>query len=190
MKKVFAWLDKNFEPVLMTVLFYAMTALVTLQVILRFVFNSGFAWGEEVSRFIFVWLMYFSISYTTRNHRHIKVTFLVGKLNEKLQKIVMIIVDFLFVGFSTVVFMSAIRICQSVIEYNDRAVTIDVSMNIIYGAGLVGFAIMMIRLIQGIVWKFKNFSKSLEYFENHTGVYTGANDICFMPKDCVKKEAD
>ncbi|SKC36349.1 TRAP transporter small permease [Maledivibacter halophilus] len=183
MKKVFAWVDKNFEPVLMTVLFYSMTILVTLQVVLRFVFNSGFSWGEEVSRFIFVWLMYFSISYTTRNHRHIKVSFLVNKFNEKVQKIIMLIVDFLFLIFSSVIFISAIKICQSVIEYNDRAVTIDVSMNIIYGAGFIGFALMIIRLIQGILWKFKNFSRSLEYFENYTGIYTGAKEICFMPRE-------
>lgn len=189
MKKALSWLDKNFEPILMAVLFYLMTILVSGQVVLRFVFNSGFSWGEEVSRFIFVWLMYFSISYATRNHRHINVTFVIKKLNEKAQKIMMIIVDFLFLVFSVAMFVSTIKICQSVIEYNDRAVTVDVSMNAIYGAGLVGFILIVLRVFQGIIWKFRNFKEPIEYFENSDGKYTGSNDICFMnTKDEARKE--
>lgn len=184
-KRAFAWLDKNFEPIIMAVLFYAMTALITLQVILRFVFNSGFAWAEEISRFLFVWLMYFSISYLTRNHGHIRITFLVEKLNEKMKKITMILVDFLFTAFAIVVFLSAIQICQSVTEFHDRAVTIDVSMNVVYGAGLVGFALIIIRLLQGIVWKVKNFSQSMEYFENERGVYSGVDQLCLIPKNPI-----
>ncbi|GAA0181291.1 hypothetical protein SH2C18_38450 [Clostridium sediminicola] len=190
MRKVFSWLDINFEPIIMATLFYIMTVLITLQVILRFGFSAGFSWAEEVSRFMFVWLMYFSISYTTRNHRHIKVTFIVGRFNEKVQKIIMIIVDFLFLAFAGFIFVSAVKICQSVAEFNDRATTLDISMNVMYGAAAVGFILMLVRLIQGIVWKFKNFSESLEYFENHTGVYTGANDICFAIKSSGKEEED
>ena len=56
MKKFLRWLDINFEPLCMTVMIYLMSGLMVLQVILRFAFHTGFAWGEEVSRFIFVWL--------------------------------------------------------------------------------------------------------------------------------------
>ncbi len=189
MKKIFSWLDKNFEPLIMVVLFYAIMILLTTQVFLRFVFSAGFAWGEEVSRFMFVWLMYFSISYATRNHRHINITFLRNILNNKGQKIIMIVVDFLFLFFSVGMFVSAIKITQSVAKFNDKATTVDVSMNIIYGAGLVGFALIIIRIIQGIIWKFKNFSGKLHYFENRLGKYSGANQICFInKKDETKKE--
>lgn len=177
MKKAIAWLDINFEPVAMVVLFYAMTLLLTMQVILRFVFQSGFSWGEEVSRFIFVWLMYFSISYATRNHRHISVTYLVKVFDERVQKLFMIISDLLFLVFSVFVLISSSKIVQSVAKYNDRAVTIDVSLNVVYSVGIVGFALIIIRIIQGIVWKIKNFSKQMDYFENHGGIYTGADKL-------------
>lgn len=61
MKKFLRWLDINFEPLCMTVMFYLMSGLMVLQVILRFAFHTGFAWGEEVSRFIFVWLVFLSL---------------------------------------------------------------------------------------------------------------------------------
>lgn len=180
MKKIIKWLDVNAEPVIMSFLFYAMTLLVTLQVILRFGFQSGFSWGEEVARFIFVWLMFISFSYVTRSQRHIKVTFIAKKLSEKAQKVLMILNDFLFLGFMLSILVAGIKVTQSVVKYGDMAVTIKVSMNIIYGAGLVGFIFMAIRIIQSIIWKFKNFSCSIEKFENYGGVYNGANDICFF----------
>jgi len=181
-------MDRNFEPILMAVIFYAMTTLVTVQVVLRFVFNSGFSWAEELARFLFVWLMYFSISYATRNNGHINITFLVDKFNEKTRKIIRIFVDILFIGFAILIFGAAIKICLSVAEYQDKATSIDVSMNILYGAGLVGFGLMIIRLVQGILWKVKNFSKPMEYFENVNGLYSGANELVFSPKEIDEAE--
>ncbi len=189
MKTTYRWVDRNFEPILMALIFYVMTTIVTLQVILRFVFNTGFSWAEEVARFLFVWLMYFSISYATRNNGHINITFLVDKFNEKIRKIIMIFVDVLFFIFSTIIFISAIKICQSIAEYKDRAVSIDVSMNVLYAAGLIGFSLMIIRLIQGIVWKVTHFSDSMEYFGNIGGVHTGVNELVISPKDEANGEA-
>lgn len=181
-KKILSWLDINFEPILMAVLFYAITLLVTLQVILRFVFSSGFAWGEEVSRFMFVWLMYISIAYATRNQRHIKVAFLVKRFRVAVRKKLMIFTDVLFLLFCIISFYAAIMVCRTVFEFQDMAVTINVSLNIVFGAGVLGFGLMVIRLIQSIAWKVKHLDSSLEVFENLAGVYTGADRICFLPE--------
>ena len=93
MKKFLRWLDINFEPLCMTVMFYLMSGLMVLQVILRFAFHSGFAWGEEVSRFIFVWLVFLSIPYAVRNARHISIDFIREFLPVSIKKAVMIIVN-------------------------------------------------------------------------------------------------
>ncbi|WP_162805781.1 TRAP transporter small permease [Sporosarcina sp. PTS2304] len=179
----YKWLDRNFEPILIAILFYVMTTIVTVQVILRFVFNSGFSWAEELARFLFVWLMYFSISYATRNNAHIRITFLVDKLNEKAVKVMAVIVDLLFILFAVVIFISAWKICQSVAEFQDKAVTLNVSMNILYGAGFIGFGLMIIRLVQGLIWKVKNFAGPMDRFANEGGLYTGGNEVAFSPKE-------
>jgi len=179
--KVVSWIDNNFEPIAIALLFYIMTTLVTLQVILRFIFDTGFAGAEEIARFIFIWLMYFSFSYTTRRQSHIKITFLLDKLTQKVRKIVVIFVDFLFLIFSILIFWSAMKICQSVIEFQDRAVTVDISMNIVYGAGFIGFALMIIRIIQGVIWKLKYFSDSIDVFENIGGRYLEKDNIIAKP---------
>lgn len=181
LRKVWSWLDINFEPVLMAILFYAVTLLVTLQVILRFVFSTGFSWGEEVSRFMFVWLMYISIAYATRNQRHIKMSFLINIFSESIKKKIMIFTDILFLIFCGVLFYATIMVCKTVFEFHDMAVTINVSMNIVFGAGVFGFGLMVVRLVQSIIWKIKHLDSSLEVFENIAGLYNGADKICFLP---------
>jgi TRAP-type C4-dicarboxylate transport system permease small subunit len=178
--KVLKWLDINFEPTVMAVLFYTITFLITLQVILRFVFSTGFSWGEEVARFLFVWLMNFSISYATRNQRHIRISFFINLFNDKVRRVFLILSDFIFLLFSTLIFYAAIRVCQAAIKYADMAVTIEVSLNIVYGAGVLGYALILIRLIQSILWKFKYFNSDFDQFENLGGKYNSADKIFFM----------
>ena len=66
MKKTLRWLDVNFEAILMVLFFSLMILLVTVQVVLRFIFKTGFSWGEEVARLLFVWMSFSSFGYLTR----------------------------------------------------------------------------------------------------------------------------
>lgn len=182
MKKLFTWLDINFEPYMMAILFFTITALITTQVILRFIFGSGISWAEEIARFIFVWLMYFGISYATRQHRHIGMNFITRLFSEKIQKVIYIITDLLFLLFTGTIFYTAVKVCIKTAEFNDRASSVDISMNFLYGAAAFGFVLMIIRTVQGIVWKFKHFSSSLECFEDAQGKYSITKEIHFMVK--------
>ncbi len=179
MKRIMSWLDINFEPIAMATLFYGIILLLSVQVFMRFVFESGFSWVEEVARFAFVWLMYFSISYVTRKQRHIRITYLIGILKEKGQKIVMLVVDALFLIFAIVSMYASFLIIQSVALYGDKAVTISVSLNIVYAAGFIGFVLIAVRVIQGMVWKIKNFAEPMEVFEDFGDKYNKVNTVCF-----------
>ena len=48
MKKTLRWLDVNFEAILMVLFFSLMILLVTVQVVLRFIFKTGFSWGWQL----------------------------------------------------------------------------------------------------------------------------------------------
>lgn len=59
----------------MVLFFSLMILLVTVQVVLRFIFKTGFSWGEEVARLLFVWMSFSSFGYLTRGSRHVRVGF-------------------------------------------------------------------------------------------------------------------
>lgn len=55
----------------------AAVALMAVQVVLRFAFNSPQAWAEEVDRYLFVWSVYLGAIIALVRDTHIRVTVLV-----------------------------------------------------------------------------------------------------------------
>ncbi len=152
-RKILKWLDCNLEPVIASFLFICMTLLVFGQVILRFVFKSGFSWAEELSRFMFVWLVYLCLSHATKKNRHISLTVLKDALPETGKKIFSMISDVVFFAFSLVMLWFCMRIVKTTAEFGDMAITMNVSRNVLYASGVAGFLLNSIRLVQNIVWK-------------------------------------
>ena len=52
----------------------AAVLLVVMQIILRFGFNNPKAWAEEVSRYLFIWMVFIGAGIATARGSHIRVT--------------------------------------------------------------------------------------------------------------------
>lgn len=188
MKKLLRWLDINFEPLCMTITFYLMSGLMVLQVILRFVFHTGFAWGEEVSRFIFVWLVFLAIPYAVRNGRHISIDFIREFLPVPIKKAVMVIVDVVAVGMFAIFLKDSVLVVEHALYYGDTAQTLSANLSVVYGAAVVGYVLMEIRMIQSLVWKLRHLHSSYDLFQNTNGRYSGATKLFFMPVHTREEE--
>jgi TRAP-type C4-dicarboxylate transport system permease small subunit len=55
----------------------AMITVVTVQVLLRYAFNSSIDWSDEVSRLLFVWCMFLAIPLGIREGAHVGIELLV-----------------------------------------------------------------------------------------------------------------
>ena len=55
----------EFEIYIGTVVFLALTALLTIQVVSRYVFKHSFTWTEEAAVVMFVWLIYLGVDEKT-----------------------------------------------------------------------------------------------------------------------------
>ena len=58
----------------------AMISIVTLQVVLRYGFNSSIDWSEEISRLLFVWCMFLAIPLGIREGAHVGIELLVAHI--------------------------------------------------------------------------------------------------------------
>ena len=58
----------------------AMILIVTLQVLLRYAFNSSIDWSEEISRLLFVWCMFLAIPLGIREGAHVGIELLVAHI--------------------------------------------------------------------------------------------------------------
>ena len=61
------------EEGLIALILGVMTVLTFVQVVLRYVFNSGFIWQLEANFYLFSWLVMIGISYCVRVRAHIGV---------------------------------------------------------------------------------------------------------------------
>lgn len=67
MKKALQWLDENLEEVLLVIALAAMAVIMGIQVIARYIFGASLSWSEELTRYIFIWAGFLSVSYCTKN---------------------------------------------------------------------------------------------------------------------------
>ena len=63
MKKVFVWLNDSLEEFLMVASLILMTLIMGIQLFSRYVLGASLSWSEELTRYIFVWAGFLSVSF-------------------------------------------------------------------------------------------------------------------------------
>ena len=66
MKKTVIWLDNYLEEFFMVISLILMTVIMGIQVFSRYVLGSAPSWSEEITRYLFVWSGFLSVSYCTK----------------------------------------------------------------------------------------------------------------------------
>ena len=62
MKKTLHWLDENLEEFILVVFLIAMTLIMGIQVFCRYVLGMSLSWSEELTRYLFIWSGFLSVS--------------------------------------------------------------------------------------------------------------------------------
>ena len=73
MKKTLHWLDENLEEFLLVVMLAAMTLIMGIQIFSRYALGQSLSWSEEVTRFLFIWSGFLSVSYCSKKCLSIKI---------------------------------------------------------------------------------------------------------------------
>ncbi|KXF79983.1 TRAP transporter small permease [Enterovibrio coralii] len=81
----------RFEEAGIGLLLVAMTLLVFMEVILRFFFNEGLLWAQELTLYLSAWMVLMGASWGLREGAHIGVDAAIKHLSPELQKVVTLI---------------------------------------------------------------------------------------------------
>ena len=73
MKKIINWIDEYLEEVLLVAALAAMAVIMGVQVFCRYVLGASLSWSEELTRYIFIWAGFLSVSYCTKKCISIKI---------------------------------------------------------------------------------------------------------------------
>lgn len=151
--KVLKWLDENFEEKLMSTSLWAIVIIMGIQVIMRYVFKSSLKWSEEVSRYLFIWLVFIGMSYGVKKGSHMRIDIL-ETFFPKLKSIFAIITDVSFLIFAAYMIGPGVTVIQGLKTTGQRSPAAEIPMYIVYFGLLAGLFLVLFRLIQKFILKF------------------------------------
>ncbi|MCF7934460.1 MAG: TRAP transporter small permease [Spirochaetia bacterium] len=162
--KIIRWLDDYFEAVILVFTLFSMSIIITVQVFFRYVLLNSISWSEEIARYLFIYMVYFGISYAVRKNRHIKIEVLINVLPVTGKKVISIISDLLFLVFASVVTYQAFSVVGTLDRLGQVAGITGLPMSLIYSGVPIGYGLVCIRLVQNLYHKLTNLSSPYEQF--------------------------
>ena len=136
MKKAINWIDEYLEEVLLVAALAAMAVIMGVQVFCRYVLGASLSWSEELTRYIFIWAGFLSVSYCTKKCISIKIEQFVA-LFPKRGKAMFKVVNH---TFELILFLYLIPF----------------AMDYVQAAPLVGFILSAIRVLQRWIAEFNS----------------------------------
>ncbi|MDO4267512.1 MAG: TRAP transporter small permease [Eubacteriales bacterium] len=147
------WLDKHFEHVILAVLLVILTLLSFLNVILRYAFQSGLSWSDEVCKYALVLSGFVSVPCWIRYNTGIRVDALVGMFPEKLKTMLLYLTDLLMIGFLGFMTKGAADMAATCASVNQKSPALQIPMAWLYELIAFFFLLSIFRYVQMIILK-------------------------------------
>lgn len=141
------WLFKLFD-VLVVVGMAVMSILVFSNVVLRYGFSSGIAFSVEVSRVIFVWIIFLGSAVALAKGAHLSVDTLVARFPHRARVGLFVLSYGLMLWCCWLLAKGSWSL--TVIEWNNRAALSGLPVGLTYAAGLVAAVTMALCLVLGL----------------------------------------
>src|SRR5437773_10767026 len=147
-----AWISLAFFWVLASDVFY--------QFFTRYALNDSAAWTEEIARYFLIATVFVGAAMCVRKNNHIQVDFFYRVLPPRLMRVMATLVDAVRVAF----FIACVGLTAQLMGRigASRMAVVDLPMGIVYGAVLLGFALMTWRAVIVAIENWKRGASVLE----------------------------
>lgn len=144
MKKVIHIFDTIIDWISI-LLMSAVVIVVLLQIVFRFIIQKPLSWSEELSRYIFIWIVYLGGYLCTKSNSHLGITYFVDILPVKVRKIVKLVANIFLIVYMAIVIYYGFILSFRVM--GQPSAVLRVPMGIVYMAIPLGMTFMLLRLI-------------------------------------------
>ena len=150
-KKVLQFLDRHLEEYLMAVLLIALTLVMLLQIIMRYVFGHALSWPEELCRFCFVYITFFTLGFCIRRNSMLRLDIIQSILPAKLWKGLQYFVSVVSLVFFGYMFIQSLSLQKAIMKTSRTSAALGIPYTWIYLATVLGFGLAAFRSIQMLV---------------------------------------
>lgn len=123
-----------------------LTAISFAAVIWRYGFNSSLIWSEELTRYMFVWVVFLGAAIGVRQRTHIAVDLSLGRLGPRGDAVLTWIerlATLAFAGFVAVPGWTFV-----VVGMGNRSAAMEIPMGLVYAAPVVGSLLMVVYALR------------------------------------------
>lgn len=78
-------------------------AIIFINIVLRYGFNSSIVTTEEISRFLFIWIVFLGVILAAHEHKHVVVNLVVDRLPATPRRVLDVVVQALILGISCLI---------------------------------------------------------------------------------------
>mgnify|MGYP000522529509 FL=1 len=147
MKKTLHWLDENLEEFLLVVMLAAMTLIMGIQIFSRYALGQSLSWSEEVTRFLFIWSGFLSVSYCSKKCLSIKIEQFVAIFPRRGKAIFKIVNHTFELIFFIYMIPFAFSYMMSSVKSGQLSPACKIPMYFIQAAPLVSFVLVAFRVL-------------------------------------------
>lgn len=134
MKKIFLVFSR-LTNIILALCLATMSILIFGNVVLRYVFDSGITWSEEVSRFLFIWMTFLGAIVALKDNDHLGVDMLLQKLPLTGKRVVFIFSNLIVLIVLWLVLDGSWKLTLS--STSSTAPATGMPLSYIYGIGVV-----------------------------------------------------
>lgn len=127
-----------------TAMFFAIFAIYILGVVARYVFSAPIAWSDELAMIVFLWCMFLTDAFVSRDSDHVAFDILWGKLPPGGRRVVGLLQTALFGLLFAVAFPTIVDYVMFL--WREQTSALEWRLDFVYACFIIYFAMVIVRL--------------------------------------------
>ncbi len=145
------WIDEYFEEIILVLLLAAMTLIMGVQVVARYVFSNSLSWSEELVRFMFVWSGFLGIPYCIKHQSSIAVELIKMKLPEGVQTILDYVIFAIETAVAALMLGYGYQVVAATFTSGQISPALGVPMYIVQASVMISAFLSLLRIAQCVM---------------------------------------
>lgn len=158
-------LDENAERWALLVFYTLLVVTMAVEVVRREVFSYSSIWGEEIVRYSFIYLAWVGASAAVRDRGHIRIDVLFNYVSPRVKSLLYIFGDLVMFAIAVLAFYWSFETVSVSWKFGSVSHGLRVSMVWFLMAVPLGFALMMLRLVQSFIRDVADFRAGRPVYE-------------------------
>lgn len=161
-------LDRNLERWALLVFYVMLVATMFIEVVRREVFSYSSIWGEEIVRYSFIYLAWIGAAAAVKERAHIRIDVIMNYLSPRIKALLYMFGDIVMAIVAIIALYWSYEAVHISWKFGSVTHGLRISQVWFLSAVPIGFALVLVRLIQSFLRDLKDFRAGRPVYEGDT----------------------